>query len=451
MAPSLFQTKLCLTVQYGLASPFLHLHEMPITLSAAEEAAAEEAGGTDLKFLFGKEGVSREPQLKFFHIGITNVAKFSSFADGIDDLKKVLKDEFDLDPSAALKDRTQVACVVCAYTSAAARTVKMAEMEAEMDTRQWTKPVPRTEYAAMRTAFEAKYWKLEDKEAPSKEYLEKCLEAVEAGEFRAETLAEVVSRDEVDPETLMPAWDKTGNMTIKRSSTLVPLPGSPEALRRRLSILGNALIMIGLKHTNQVALQKLDPGLFDKYKAYLLGDHVLNLTACNERGEVALSPPWHLIVNYELAIRKKACYDLNNGTFMTFAESLQNAWKDPITKERGFVTPLALCSVVASSNRESDRFQGGEFKRKVFKGAGKGKSSKGSGKGGSMKGSSTTPDGRPICYRFNNPKEKCKSKKCRFEHVCSFCFQRHPRFQCSGRGNQAHSAPKDTTGGGGSA
>jgi len=424
---------------------------MPIQLTSAEEQLAEEAGGSDLKFLFGREGVDLATQLKFFHIGVCSVSKFASFADGPDDLKKVLKDEFELDATKGLKERTQVASVLCAFNNASARTTKLAEVEAEMDSRQWPKPLPKTDYAAMRQAFEQRYWKLDDKEAPSKEYLEKRLEAVESGEFRAETLAEVVSRDEVEPETLIPSWDKTGNMVIKRSSTLIPLPASPEALRRRLSVLGNALIMISLKHTNQTALQGLDPGFFDKYKAYLLGDHVLNLTASNDKGEVSISPPWHLILAYEQAIRKKACYDLNNGTFATFAVALQSAWKDSVTKERHFVTPLALSSILQSP-RDRDASRDIFSWKKTVKGGGKKGKASGKGSKGGGKGSSRSPDGKPICFRYNDPNQRCKNKNCRFEHICAFCFQRHPKFQCSGRGNQAHSSnpPKDTQGGGGS-
>ena len=43
-------------------------------------------------------------------------------------------------------------------------------------------------------------WKIEDKVTPSKEYLEKKLQELENGEFRAENLSEVVLKNEVDPD-----------------------------------------------------------------------------------------------------------------------------------------------------------------------------------------------------------------------------------------------------------
>ena len=47
------------------------------------------------------------------------------------------------------------------------------------------------------------YGKLEDRVTPSKEYLEKKLQELENGEFRAENLSEVVSKDEVDPDIMI--------------------------------------------------------------------------------------------------------------------------------------------------------------------------------------------------------------------------------------------------------
>ena len=104
---------------------------MPITLDAVEKIAAEGKGGSDLKFLFGREEIPLETQLKFFHIGVCSVSKFARFADSSDDLKKVLKDEFELDPATSLRHRTEVAPILCAFTNASARTVKMAEVDAE--------------------------------------------------------------------------------------------------------------------------------------------------------------------------------------------------------------------------------------------------------------------------------------------------------------------------------
>ena len=48
-----------------------------------------------------------------------------------------------------------------------------------------------------------------------------------------------------------------------------------------------------------------------------------------------------------------------------------------------------------------------------------------------------TPEGKPVCYRYNNPQEKCKAKKCRFEHVWGLCFSpKHPMHACDAKNRQ---------------
>ena len=90
---------------------------------------------------------------------------------------------------------------------------------------------------------------------PSKEYLEKKLQELENGEFRAETLAEVVSKDEIDPDVLVPVFDSKGSLSVKKGSTTVPMPTGPEQLRRRLSVMQNCLMMLSMKHVGREEIQ----------------------------------------------------------------------------------------------------------------------------------------------------------------------------------------------------
>ena len=284
---------------------------------------------------------------------------------------------------------------------------------------------------------------------PSKDYLERKLEQMESGEWSAEALVEVVSRDDVAPDSLQPVWDKTGQLTIKKGANTAPMPNNPEELRRRLSVMCHALIMISLRHTNRHELQGITPGLFEKYKSYLLGEHVLGLQAKDMTGESVAKPPWHLVMSYEHAVRKAATRVVNeSGCTTTFADALVQSWNDPTVKERNFTTPLALVIHRGPARQTNTghqggfqyEYQGGGKGKKGQKGAdgkGKHKTIKGDGKG---KRSSKTPDGRGICYRFNSKNEKCRNKKCNFEHVCSKCFGKHPQYNCTSGG-----APLDTT------
>ena len=112
---------------------------------------------------------------------------------------------------------------------------------------------------------------------PSKEYLEKKLQELENGEFRAETLSEVVSKDEIDPDVLVPVFDSKGSLSVKKGSTTVAMPTGPEQLRRRLSVMQNCLMMLALKYVSREEIQDVTKDVFDRYKDYILGDYVWGL------------------------------------------------------------------------------------------------------------------------------------------------------------------------------
>ena len=38
-------------------------------------------------------------------------------------------------------------------------------------------------------------------------------------------------------------------------------------------------------------------------------------------------------------------------------------------------------------------------------------------------GAERTPEGKPICFRYNAPNGCKNGAKCHFAHVCSLCFQ----------------------------
>ncbi len=43
-----------------------------------------------------------------------------------------------------------------------------------------------------------------------------------------------------------------------------------------------------------------------------------------------------------------------------------------------------------------------------------------------------TPDGKSLCYGYNDLSVKCRKKDCPFLHVCGRCFARHPIYACTG-------------------
>ena len=42
-----------------------------------------------------------------------------------------------------------------------------------------------------------------------------------------------------------------------------------------------------------------------------------------------------------------------------------------------------------------------------------------------------TPDGRPLCFKYNNNNNKCNSKNCNFVHQCQRCLGNHPKSACN--------------------
>ena len=76
---------------------------MPIQLSPQQTQAALEAGGSDLKYLLAREQVGEDIQAKFYHIGITTIPKFATFASDVTEFKEILKTEFELDGSSKPK------------------------------------------------------------------------------------------------------------------------------------------------------------------------------------------------------------------------------------------------------------------------------------------------------------------------------------------------------------
>ena len=383
-------------------------------------------GSADLRFLLERQGIEAVHQRKLFTSGIDTLDKFSAFATGEPDLFKVLKDEFSLDPTENLKARGQVASFVAAWKASRTRVQRQAEAEAEQDTREWVKPIPTSEYIMLRQAYTKSHGTMDEKVTPSKEFLEKKLLEVERGEFKAESLQEVTTRDELDPDTLTPVWDSKGNLTVKRGSSRVPMPAGPEELRHRLNVMRNAYIMLVLKFPGRADIGDVTHDLFERYKEYLLGDYVHNLQAKDSADQVIHRPPWHLVLSYEQAIRKQAFrYMITEN--MSLAAAWEKAWKDPVTKERHFATPLSLYAKRQPSLGEASS---GSTWPSPPKNVGRGKGKKGAGKGKNTKAfrsHAATKTGEPICFRFNQA-DGCTIPNCKFKHVCSHCFDVNHNF-----------------------
>ena len=430
----------------------------PIVLSAAEREAALLKPGSDIQFLFEKQEVPEDIQAIFYHVGITTIQKLASFADNVADLKQVLKDDFDLDSARNIQSRVQVGSCCCAYSIAVQRAGKQAEIEGELDAKRVAKPLPASDFTAMRRTWEAKWWTLSERWVPARSYLEKRADELEQGELRAEPLTEVICREEDNPDLMVPVWNSTGNLTVRKASCTAPEPANSEQLRYRITLMGHCIMFLALRHSNRTYLQGLSPQLFSDYLEYLLGDFVWTLTARSAEGHTLGAPAWAQVVSYEWQIRRKAYCDMQKSG-INLRDALTAAWNCPITKERYFTTPLALTSTMGNKRGPDPQWPGqgrgqgsgggsgggrgqgqgrgkagGRGRKGGGKGGGKGrKGGKGGGKGGCA---ARTPDGQMICFAYNS-EEGCKLGQCNFLHVCGLCFAKgHPLYQCSGNGGR---------------
>ena len=178
---------------------------------AAPDPAKLAKGSADLRYLLTQHRVTDTAQATLFEAGIDTVAKFSASFSGESDLKDVLARDFSIDPTTGLQARALAASFVVAWQAAQARSRNQAEIEAANELREWAKPIPQTDYMAMRQAFASKFGEPEDKQN------------------------EVLSRDEIDPEVLVPQWDSKGTVVLKKASSKGAMPSGPEQLRLRLN------------------------------------------------------------------------------------------------------------------------------------------------------------------------------------------------------------------------
>ena len=406
---------------------FVALIVIAMALNAQQVIDAFNSADADLKFLMAKFKVDEAFQGLLFHAGITSSAAFAAMADEEKEMKDILKAMFNLDPAVRLEDLVKVANIKVAWSTAKTGTLKQAEVDADNAARNVPKIITSGTYGAMRSAFELKYYELDDDKAPGRTYIEAKLDDVERSEFLAENLSDVVAVTEDKKGSFGIELTAAGTFKPVRPGAKVELPRDPEQLRRRIGILGTAFIMVSTHQTNCVYLQGLCPQDFLEYVDYLLGKHCYGVRGRNGAGEEVGGPSWGLLLSYEQEMRAEALKMVRKGK--TLKEALRAVVVDPIVKERFFSTPLAQEAVHGTKRAapppQADDSMSRRRTTKVKKGKGSGKGKNGPRAGGHAKAGkhgcpATSPDGRPLCFAFNAPKG-CKVANCRFLHACGRC------------------------------
>jgi hypothetical protein len=245
---------------------------------------------------------------------------------------------------------------------------------------------------------------------------------------KLEDLRDVASVEDGEADLLQGSLDaSTGTFKMKAARNTVTMPKTAEELRLRHRRIGLAWEMARTKHRNRVWLQG---GLVECYRHlsdHVLGKHVhgLNLPGPHDH------PRWELVLGYEQEVRKRAYQLIRRGDEPTLEAAMRRAISDPETMNLHFVVPLTT-SLASSGSGGGGRPAGAAAKPGQGGPQSPGKGSKGAGRATKnvKKLQVKTPDGRPLCFKYNN-NNKCNSKNCNFVHQCQRCLGNHPKSACN--------------------
>lgn len=384
----------------------------------------------DLQFIFQEAGVDEQTQ---YNVGqhYKTVKRFSAIADDRAGVRAALDADFHIRPDSAA-NRSRIAAVVSAWDTAQHYHEEDIKLRQEAKGLGIPRPLPHTDRSAMIRAVEtARGEEIGEKDQPSTEYIAVLLEEIEQDEVTAHSLDEVTSRKESQALQLQSSIDQSGRVRITRQRPKGKLPGNTEELRHKLRIEANAWLMVASKMRNKPFLRNLEQRHFDRYTDYILGEKCYLLMVPGPSGEKSpLQPPWHIILDYEFEMRKKALKVAQKEN-RPLHETLKEATENSEIKDLYFTSPVTFAAVqrptkYIKTDLEED------------KGKGKGKKGKGKGRGGKasfLPGTKLelvthTPDGKQICYRYNM-KGKKRDGKCGRVHVCRVrnCNADHPAFE----------------------
>lgn len=402
-------------------------------LTEEQQQAALLSASSDLKWLLADHRVSEEVQVVLYHYNFSTLPMFQGLGDTRTEVKETLKNQFQLDATASLADRQQVAAIQAAWDAAAVYIAKEAAARAEAKTSHFPRPVCITEQQAMKAAHELNVGsKLPRRLIPSKAYLGLKSEDVENNELTAETLAQVTSKNDVEEDGVTPGLDDSGRFILRRSAKKGTAPVTTEELREKLTVMGNCWLFLKTKHSNRPWLKDLTHDTFRDYADYLLGARVYNMRS--NKGGKRVGPTWAMLLEYDYEMRKEVCDLVLAGE--TMAQAFANVVKNAEIKNAFIVEPMVL-PPDTDYNRSGDPYEQ-QVADHMGKGKGKGRKRGARGKGkGKGKGSAEIGNGlkvrmgdKPICFAFNNEGENCAGD-CGMAHVCQFCLSAdHPKYKC---------------------
>ena len=402
----------------------------------------------DLHGLLQIKEVSEVLQAKLSVARVRTISRLSTVTDDRAGMRNFCVDSLGLDE---MNDVIDIASMVDAWESSSTRMSVRHKAEAEAGLASQPRALNKVEVQDLLIKFQSVHGlKLEDRNIPAASTLEQIFDQVEQGELKNMSLVQFVSREDAEADVLGATIEKgTGALKVKKGYGECPKPRTPEEFRRRMAVVSHSYLLAQSKFPQKAILRELQPIHFLKYLDLMLGEHVLGLKAKNQAGETVASPEFDLMLSYDFQVRRSMVKLANEGRLLH--EALRESMLDTTIKERYFLTPNVYSQVAAGHGRSEswrsrspavERGWAAERGRDWEKGKGKSKrGGKSKGKKGGKQLNDRTPDGRQICWKWNNPRERCRFN-CGRLHVCQICFGPHPMHACDGSGKA-----KDTTGG----
>ena len=388
---------------------------------------------SDLVYIWEDAGVSLAHQHDLGQAYRT-VRKFAALADSKAEARAAFSADLGLDVAGGAVPRAALAGLVTAWQIASETNEKDMQNRAEAKNLGIARPLTFTDRNALYNAYERVHGRLDDKDAPSGDYLSQKMEEVEQGELLASNLDEVGSKEDSLTIAIQSSVDASGRLRITRERKKSKLPTTSEELRTKLRLEGTMLIMLGAKFRNREWFRDLEPNDFTRYVDWLLGEKVFALQVPKPQadGTQPLHPPWTVLLRFEQQVRKES-YKQALRTNRSIKVTLQEAMVNAELKEVHFVSPVALAlsqrptgNPSTSSHVLGDELPPNKYiKKGKGKGPGKGKTGRFDKRFGYLH--SQTPDGRQICYSFQEG--KCKGS-CGRIHICQLCLANHALKDC---------------------
>ncbi len=336
---------------------YLNFDIMPMTVISEAEAQAGLNAMTDaLESLLILNDVPKDVRALLGHVGMRRLPNLANYEASEERFREAMGRDLGIEPTDA-RNRILLSNLIESWKSARNRLKAKDDEDAVARAQGRPAPLDGVEYISMRRVWERSHGEKEDRNFPSKYYINRRLRQLEHGELRAERLTEVSSvaeggDDDDDRELDLVISGNTFRAT--RKSVAVPLPkeGDTEMLRHRIRLMAIHWDVAVAQFSDKRAFAGYDRAVWSDHVEFLLGEQIYQYRA----GPLRID--WGAFLNYEYEIRKKAIKRVNKGE-ATLHNALVEARVDYDLKQLHFTLPLSTMNRRDAAPRAETGKRGG--------------------------------------------------------------------------------------------